>query len=100
MSRAYYAAFYAARAALEFAGNEAPKTHSGLRSKFAELTRGTPELGPEIGRALSQLETARTRADYGTPEISVAEVNAAIAQAEHLVEVVDRMLGSDANPDK
>lgn len=36
------------------------ETHSGLRSRFADLTRSTPELGGEIGRVLSLLETSGT----------------------------------------
>jgi uncharacterized protein (UPF0332 family) len=36
-SRAFYAAFYAAHAALEVAGIAPPKTHTGLRTKFSEF---------------------------------------------------------------
>lgn len=62
-SRAYYAAFYAARAALQAAGEQAPKTHSGLRSRSADFARTSPRMRAELGRALSQLETSRTEAD-------------------------------------
>jgi uncharacterized protein len=91
-SRAYYAAFYAAQAALEAAGEDAPKTHSGLRSGFSELARSTPAIGAEVGRELSQLETARTDADYGEPSITREEANDAIAKAEHIVEVIEHVL--------
>ena len=37
ISRAYYAAFYAARAALEATGEPSPKTHAGMRSRFSDL---------------------------------------------------------------
>jgi hypothetical protein len=33
------------------------------------------------------------------PDISIVEANGAIAQAERLVDVVDRMLTNDANRD-
>jgi uncharacterized protein len=91
-SRAYYAAFYAARVALEAAGIAPPKTHSGLRSRFSEFANATPAIGGEVGRALSQLETGRTDADYAEPAISVDEANDAITKAEHIVEVVARAI--------
>jgi uncharacterized protein (UPF0332 family) len=95
-SRAYYAGFYAARAALEAVGEE-PKTHTGLRSRFAEFARSCPELGPELGRILSQLETGRTDADYGQPSITREEATDAIAKAERLVEAIERFLGACAD---
>jgi uncharacterized protein len=88
-SRAYYAAFYAARAALEAAGQTPPKTHSGMRSLFSDFARSTPSLGPEVGRSLGQLGTKRTRADYDEPTISVDEANEAIAKAQLVVDVVE-----------
>ena len=51
-------------------------------------------LGPEAGRALSQLETSRTEADYGEPSMTVDEARDAISKAEQLVEVIERFLDS------
>jgi uncharacterized protein len=99
-SRAYYAAFYAARAALEAAGISAPKTHSGLRSRFSEFAQATPGIGGEVGRALSQLETGRTDADYGGSRISADEANDAIAKAEHIVDVVERTITEGLAPER
>lgn len=89
ISRAYYAAFYAARAALEAAGEPSPKTHSGMRSRFSDLARSTPSIGPEIGRALSQLATDRVEADYDEPTITIEEANDAIAKAQRVVDAVE-----------
>lgn len=97
-SRAYYAAFYAARAALEAAGISSPKTHSGLRTRFSVFARATPGIGGEVGRALSQLETGRTDADYGEPAIGVDEANDAITKAEHIVDVVERAMAGGLGP--
>lgn len=93
-SRAYYAAFYAARAAVETeGGGDVPKTHSGLRSRFAELARSTPAIGAEAGRALSRLETRRTQADYGDEvDISAVQAEHAIGLAELVVDAVGRAL--------
>lgn len=102
ISRAYYAAFYAARAALEAAGEPSPKTHSGMRSRFSDLARSTASIGSEVGRALSQLGTDRTEADYDQPTITKEEANDAIAKAQHVVDVIERAiaagLGAAASP--
>jgi len=46
-------AYYAARAALEEAGISAPKTHTGLRTRFSEFAHATPVIGDDVGRELS-----------------------------------------------
>jgi uncharacterized protein len=86
ISRAYYAAFDAARAALQAPGERPPKTHSEVRGRFSDLARSTPSIGPEVGRSLSQLGTDRTEADYDEPTISVEEANNAISKAKHVAE--------------
>ena len=102
ISRAYYAAFYAARAALESAGEPSPKTHSGMRSRFSDLARSTASIGSDVGRALSQLGTDRTEADYDQPTITKEEANDAITKAQHVVDVIERAiaagLGAAASP--
>jgi uncharacterized protein (UPF0332 family) len=94
ISRAYYAAFYAARAALEAIGERPPKTHSGMRSRFSDLARSTPSLGPEVGRSLSQLGTNRTEADYDEPTMTADEANDAIDKARRVVDVVERAIAA------
>jgi len=94
ISRAYYAAFYAARAALEAAGEPSPKTHGGMRSRFSDLARSTPSIGPEVGRALSQLGTDRTEADYDEPTITTEEADDAIAKAQQVVDVIERAIAA------
>jgi uncharacterized protein (UPF0332 family) len=99
ISRAYYAAFYAA---LEAAGEPSPKTHSGMRSRFSDLARSTASIGSDVGRALSQLGTDRTEADYDRPTITKEEANDAITKAQHVVDVIERAiaagLGAAASP--
>jgi uncharacterized protein len=98
ISRAYYAAFYAARAALDATGESLPKTHSGMRSRFSDLARSTPSIGPEVGRALSQLGTDRAEADYDEPTITNEEAKDAIAKAQHVVEVIERAIAAGLGP--
>jgi uncharacterized protein (UPF0332 family) len=92
ISRAYNAAFYAARAALEAIGERPPKTHSGMRSRFSDLARSTPAIGPDVGRSLSQLGTDRTEADYDEPTMTTEEANEAIDKARHVVDVIERAI--------
>jgi uncharacterized protein (UPF0332 family) len=73
---------------------ELPKTHAGLRSRFSDFANKAPDIGADVGRALSQLETGRTEADYGRPTISADEAREAIAKAEHIVEVIERALAA------
>lgn len=54
-------------------------------------------LGPEVGRALSQLETSRTEADYGEPTTTVDEANDAIAKAAPLVDAIERFLAAQSS---
>jgi uncharacterized protein (UPF0332 family) len=69
-----------------------PRTHTGLRGRFSDFARSSPTLGAEVGRELSQLETGRTDADYGEPEITPDKANEAIIKAEHVVDVAERAL--------
>jgi len=94
VSRAYYAAFYAARTALEALGEPSPKTHSGMRSRFSDLARTTPTIGPEAGRFLSQLATDRAEADYDDPTVTNDEAIEAIGKARQVVDAVERALAA------
>jgi hypothetical protein len=51
-------------------------------------------IGPGIGRALSQLGTNRTEADYDEPTITLEEANDAIAKAQRVVDVIERAIAS------
>lgn len=85
MNRAYYAAFYAALAALAEV-DEHPKTHAGV------VTRFRYHFGPRAGHAPSLAETlafafnARQRADYE------AFVETDEAAARDLLEDVQRFV--------
>lgn len=63
-SRAYYAAFYAATAALIASGEQAPRTHKGLHDVFARRFVLTGQAPAQAGRTLKALAAARERATY------------------------------------
>jgi uncharacterized protein (UPF0332 family) len=97
VSRAYYAAFYAARDALESIG-ETPKTHAGTRARFSSLAHSSPYLDDEIASVLSRLETRRGRADYGDDvPVSAEQAEQAVADARVVVEAVERWFACKPN---
>jgi uncharacterized protein (UPF0332 family) len=91
-SRAYFAAFYSAEAALLALG-ETRSRHSGVVSAFGRLVVKDGGLDPEIGRLLNDLFAARGEADYGEGTGS-EEAAAAIADAERFVESVRGWIGT------
>ena len=85
-SRAYYAAFYSAEAALLALG-ETRSRHSGVVSTFGRLVVKEGGLDPETGRLLNDLFAGRGEADYGEGTGS-EEAAGAIADAERFVDAV------------
>ena len=64
MSRAYYAAFHAARALLLLEGLEA-RTHAGVLRMVAERLVRTGKLEPKVNVLLAKLQGIRHESDYG-----------------------------------
>jgi uncharacterized protein len=94
ISRAYYAAFYAAEAALAEIG-ETRSRHSGVVAAFGQLLVRPGTLDPLSGRLLRSLLDRRVRADDGaTDQPTAADAQAAIADATQVVDTVDRWLRS------
>lgn len=96
ISRSYYAAFYAAEAALLALG-EARAKHSGVISAFAELVVRKAGLDPEQGTVLRSLFTRRNEADYSSPPDSAKAADEAVHDAERFVESVRSWL-ADLGP--
>ena len=84
-SRAYYAMFDAARAALVATGHELPKTHRGLISAFSlHLVKGGL-ISIEYSRDLNQAERLRLIADYIGDPIERPTASEMIDRAERFV---------------
>ncbi len=62
-NRAYYAAFYAATAALSSVG-ERPRTHGGVHRRFSVHFVESGPLSIELGSILAYAQAVRRRADY------------------------------------
>ena len=88
ISRAYYAAFYAAEEALGSLGESRSK-HSGVVAAFGKLVVRKGGLEEKVGRILRSLFEQRNDADYGEAEVSRHDAELAIGDAEHFVNAVE-----------
>ena len=94
INRSYYAAFYAARAALLTRG-EAPKTHQGVILRFHFHYVKTGQFDKHIAAILSFAEELREGADYDLAlNIDPHAVTDLIADVERFVLAVDTLLTS------
>jgi uncharacterized protein len=93
INRAYYAAFYAARAALH-EEKEAPRSHKGVRTRFYDLYVRPGHLDQAVAGILGAAEEARRNADYDA--FSIFDRNAAldlISDVERFLAAVEALLG-------
>jgi uncharacterized protein len=88
ISRAYYAAFYAAEEALGSLGESRSK-HSGVVAAFGKLVVREGGLEEKMGRILRSLFEQRNDADYGEAEVARQDAELAIGDAEHFVNAVE-----------
>lgn len=91
VSRAYFAAFFAAEAALMALGETRSK-HAGVVSAFVHLLIRGGQLDEEIGRLLRSLFERRNEADYSPVDVPAEEADAAIRDAERVVSAVKTWL--------
>lgn len=91
ISRAYFAAFFAAEAALLALGETRSK-HSGVVSAFVRLLVRGGQLDEEIGRLLRSLFERRNQADWSPVDVPAEEADAAIRDAGRVVSAVETWL--------
>jgi uncharacterized protein (UPF0332 family) len=91
VSRAYYAAFYAAEAALLSLGETRAK-HSGVVSAFGRLLVRDRGIDEQAGRLLRSLFERRSQADYELGDVPIEEAHQAVIDAALVVERVERWL--------
>jgi uncharacterized protein (UPF0332 family) len=91
ISRAYYAAFYAAEEALASLGESRSK-HSGTIAAFGRSVVREGGLEEEMGRILRSLFEQRSDVDYGEAVASREDAELAIRAAERFVEAVESWL--------
>jgi uncharacterized protein (UPF0332 family) len=77
---AYLAGFHVAQAFLFEATGRSPKTHNGVQTDFARLTRDNPDIDREARAFLSKTYNLKALADYETgPDAKVTHLQAAQA---------------------
>jgi uncharacterized protein (UPF0332 family) len=93
-SRAYYAMFDAAHAALFALGIEeasAPiKTHNGLIAKFGQHLVLGHHLAATHGEALNTVQRFRQLADYTGDAVSLSDAQWSVAQAHAFIEAIQK----------
>jgi uncharacterized protein (UPF0332 family) len=93
-SRAYYAMFDAAHAALFALGIEeasAPiKTHNGLIAKFGQHLVLGRHLAATHGEALNTVQRFRQLADYTGDAVSLSDAQWSVAQAHAFIEAIQK----------
>jgi uncharacterized protein (UPF0332 family) len=94
---AYLAAYHAAEALLHDRTGKIAKTHRGVRSEFARLTRGDGRVDRSLSEFLAQAYELKSIADYGTGDeaiISAETAAAAIATAERFIDCITRLIAA------
>ena len=92
LSRAYYAMFYAAKAAL-LTIDLSPGSHSGVVSQFSRNFVKTGQVERNYGRILARTMQARETSDYNPIKRALsAQAEQAIIDAEKFVERVRELL--------
>ena len=95
ISRAYYATFYSAEAALARVGISRSR-HSGVASAFGRLVAVDPDLERALGRMLHDLLDLRNAVDYGDVRVEDAVLEGALRDAEAVVTAVEAWLARRA----
>ncbi len=103
-SRAYYAMFDAARAALLFCGEASSsvdlgKTHRGVIGRFSERLVKSGVLPIDLGRGLRKAEEVRVTADYRLEPVDDLVAAETVAGAERFLAVIRSTYAAD-DPDE
>jgi uncharacterized protein (UPF0332 family) len=99
---AYLAAFHAAEALVFERTRKIARTHRGLRSEFARLTRGDSSIDRIVSQFLGRGYELKSMADYGTGQESIVSertASAAIKSAGEFIDLVSGLLdGANTSP--
>jgi len=92
VSRAYYAMYHAARAALSTV-NVFPKTHEGVVSEFGRKFVLAGIFPKELGRNLADAKAARETYEYSvTATVGKSEAEVILLNAQEFVNVIKKHL--------
>jgi uncharacterized protein (UPF0332 family) len=95
-SRAYYAMFHAARAALEMRGiATGGQRHGTIIGRFGRTFVKHGPVDPALGRALNKTLELRKEGDYDLASPHADDVRAALRNAEALVAAISELCGPE-----
>jgi uncharacterized protein (UPF0332 family) len=95
ISRAYYATFHAAKAALAWKGLHA-ESHSGLKAIFGLHLVEKRIVEPRLGKILSALMEAREAADYDVwNPVDDGDARRCVDEASEFVDAIRRLVASE-----
>lgn len=99
ISRAYYAVFHAAQAALLIEGAKA-ETHKGVVMLFGLLLVKTGKIDKKYGRFLSNLKDDRETGDYEVMSwMDEEDAQNATTEAEEFIRAVEKFVRNSLNQD-
>ena len=94
-SRAYYAVFHSALAALAAVNAPMPRSHRGTRIQFEEQIIGTGHLDNHFGVILRDAQKLRRESDYEVEvEVSLSHAETAVREAREFVEAVKGLISN------
>jgi uncharacterized protein (UPF0332 family) len=95
-SRAYYAMFHAARAALETRGIvTGGQRHGAIIGRFGRTFVKGGSLDPALGRALNKTLELRREGDYDLASPDADDVRTAVQNAEALLQAISQFCAPD-----
>jgi uncharacterized protein (UPF0332 family) len=92
---AYLAAYHVAQGLIFDRTGKAAKTHRGVRSEFARLTRNEPRIEKAFLRFLARAYNLKETADYAIgydARVSIADAEQAIEMASRFLEAMSDLL--------
>jgi uncharacterized protein (UPF0332 family) len=90
---AYLTAFHAAQALIFYRAGTIAKTHSGVRSEFARVTRDDPAFDRDLSAFLARAYALKEVADYETGSVVPRErAEAAIETAARFLDCISHAL--------
>jgi uncharacterized protein (UPF0332 family) len=97
LSTAYYAALYAARAALSEQDIQA-RSHRGAWHEFRQRFVLDGPIDAALATDLQRLQAEREQADYDAAEIAPEDAHAALSAVERFIAAVEAMLEGPKSP--
>ncbi len=94
---AYLAGFHVAQALIFEKAGRTPKTHSGVQTEFARLTKDEPAIDSELRAFLGRAYNLKAIADYETgpgSNVTHDQAEAAIFAARRFVAEIEKLIGS------